>query len=159
MNIENYIESQYRELQLDLNIEYKDLYSGIEHPKLREIFATLHYIILSNYKLMNERLPTRDYSNHFWAESSRKLIRAIEIATGLQRTLKNSKFAFNFDSYYANLIKKSEEFLSGSGGSSIPEHMDKVVLYYTLPIFIQQNSVTIDSGNGFIVLVFRDADF
>lgn len=148
LNIENYIEAQYRELQPNINIEYEDLYNGIEHSKLKEIFASLHYIFLSTYKMMNERLPTGDYTDHFWAEPSRTLIRAIEIATGLQRTLKNSKFAFAFHPYYADLIEKSQGFLSKSGGSVIPEHMEKVELYYTLPIFIMKNSVTVDSLSG-----------
>ncbi|MDO0826009.1 protein kinase family protein [Desulfosporosinus nitroreducens] len=145
MNIDNYIETQYRELQPNINMEYEDLYYGIDQFKLKEILTTLHYIFLSSYKVMNERLPTADYTAHFWAEPSRNLIKAIEIATGLQRTLKNSKFAFNFDPYYADLIKKSQGFLSSSGGSVIPEHMDKVELYYTMPIFIMQNSVIVDS--------------
>jgi len=147
LNIENYIEAQYRELHPKINIEYEDLYSGIEHSTLKEIFATLHYIFLSTYKMMNERLPTVNYTAHFWAEPSRDLIKAIEIATGLQRTLKNSEFAFAFDPYYADLFEKSQGFLSRSGGSVIPEHMDKVELYYTLPIFIMQNSVTVDSSS------------
>jgi tRNA A-37 threonylcarbamoyl transferase component Bud32 len=145
LNIENYIEAQYRELRPNINIEYEDLYKGIEHIKLKEILSTLHYIFLSNYKMMNQCLPTGDYTARFWAEPSRNLIKAIEIATGLQRTLKNSKFAFAFDVYYADLIEISQGFLSRSGGSIIPEHMDKVELYYTLPIFIMQNSVTVDS--------------
>ena len=126
-------------------MEYEDLYNGIDQSKLKEILTTLHYIFLSSYKVMNERLPTTDNTTHFWAEPSRNLIKAIEIATGLQRTLKNSKFAFNLDPYYADLIKKSQGFLSSSGGSVIPEHMDKVELYYTMPIFIIQNSVIVDS--------------
>lgn len=145
MNIDNYIETQYRELQPNINMEYEDLYYGIDQSKLKEILATLHYIFLSSYKVMNERLPTAGNTAHFWAEPSRNLIKAIEIATGLQRTLKNSLSAFNFDPYYADLIKKSQGFLSNSGGSVIPEHMDKVELYYTVPIFIMQNSVTVDS--------------
>ncbi|MDR3599549.1 MAG: protein kinase family protein [Desulfosporosinus sp.] len=145
MNIDNYIETQYRELQPNINMEYEDLYYGIDQSKLKEILATLHYIFLSSYKVMNERLPTAGNTAHFWAEPSRNLIKAIEIATALQRTLKNSLSAFNFDPYYADLIKKSQGFLSSSGGSVIPEHMDKVELYYTVPIFIMQNSVTVDS--------------
>jgi len=145
LNIDNYIETQYRELQPNINMEYEDLYYGIDQSKLKEILATLHYIFLSSYKVMNERLPTAGNTAHFWAEPSRNLIKAIEIATGLQRTLKNSLSAFNFDPYYADLIKKSQGFLSNSGGSVIPEHMDKVELYYTVPIFIMQNSVTVDS--------------
>jgi len=97
---------------------------------------------------MNERLPTGEYTAHFWAEPSRHLIKTIEIAIGLQRTLKNSKLAFDIDPYYADLIEKSQGFLSRSGGSNIPEHMDKVELYYTLPIFIMKNSVTVDSSSN-----------
>lgn len=94
---------------------------------------------------MNERLPTNDYPAHFWADPSRDLVRAIEIATGLQRTLRESKYAFTFDPYYAELIKKCNGFLKRSGGSEIPVQMQKVELYYTVPIFIQQNSVIVDS--------------
>lgn len=170
MNIENYIESQYRELYTELNIEFKDLYIGIDHPRLGEVFATLHYIFLSKFKMMNERLPTDNYPAHFWAEPSRDLIRAIEIATGLQRTLRESKYAFSFDPYYADVIKKCNEFLKRSGGSDIPEHMDKVELYYTVPMFVQQNSVIVDSlsekksfelkilGEGSYAIVYKYKD-
>lgn len=147
MNVENYIESQYHELLPYINIEYEDLYSEIEHPKLKTILATLHYMFLTAYKIMNERLPTWDNVSHFWAQPSRDLIKAIDIATGLQRTLRNSNYAFAFDPYYADIIEKSQLFLSISNGSVIPEHMDKVELYYTLPIFIMQNSVTVYSAS------------
>lgn len=143
MNIENYIEMQYRELQSDINIEYQDLYFNIEDNKLREIFSTLHSIFISTYKTMNDRLPTNEYTAHFWADPSRKLLRAIDISTGLQRTLKDSKFAFNFDPYYSGLIEKSQKFLKGSGGSEIPPNMEKVELYYRLPIFIPVDSLTV----------------
>ena len=143
MNIENYIEGKYRELKSMINIEYEDLYREIAHPKLREIFTTLHYLIISGYMSMNQRLPTGDDTAHFWAEQSRELIKAIEIATGLQRTLKSSEFAFDMDQYYYDLIEKSQQFLSNSGGSTIPEHMEKVELYFTIPIFRPYNSISI----------------
>lgn len=77
MNIENYIESRYRELLSTdaINAEFADLYLGIDHTKLREIFTTLHHDFISLFKIMNERLPTNDYEAHFWADPSRDLIR------------------------------------------------------------------------------------
>lgn len=96
---------------------------------------------------MNDRLPTGEYSAHFWAEPSRALIRAIQISTGLQRVLKNSTYAFTFDSYYQSVIEESQRFLSGSGGSELPPHMKKIDLYYTLPIFLPQNSINIGFGS------------
>ncbi len=144
MNIENYIESQYRNLGGNINQEYLDLYDRINHSKLKVIFSTLHSRFLELFKSMNSRLPTEsEYGAHFWAEPSRQLIEAIEIAEGLQRALKNTEFAFEFDKYYQKIIEKCNKFLSGSGGSAIPPGMDKVELYYTIPIFVQQNTINI----------------
>lgn len=143
LNIGNYIESQYRAILTEINTEFVDLYNSIEHPKLKEVLATLHYQLVISFKTMNERLPTGEYTAHFWAEPSRELIKAIDIATGLQRTLKNSQYAFVIDKYYTELIAKCNEFLSSSGGSVLPAHMEKVDLYYTIPIFVSQNIITV----------------
>jgi len=96
MNIENYIEAQYRELISNntMNAEFTDLYSSIEHPKLRETLTTLHHNFISLFKLMNERLPTDDIGAYFWADPSRDLIKTIEITLGLYNALKISKYAF-----------------------------------------------------------------
>lgn len=148
MNIDNYIESQYRELKDNINMEYIDLYKSFQSEKLREILSTLHYTLISNYKLMNKRLPTSDTTSHFWAADSRDLIYAIDMLYGLQNVLKDSGFAFKLDSYYAEIISVTKEVLSESGGSEIPAHMDKVQLYYTLPIFILQNTICTESKSN-----------
>lgn len=55
MNIENYIEAQYRELQTKgLNAEFLDLYKNVEYSKLREIITTLHHYFTSLFRTMNE---------------------------------------------------------------------------------------------------------
>lgn len=146
MNIENYIESQYREIYSDLNIEFIELYKCFKSQKLQEIFATIHHLCVENYKLMNQRLPTRENGNHFWADPSRKLIFAIDIALSMQRTLKNSEYAFEIVDYYKEVFRKSEEFLSNSGGSQIPPNMEKIEIYYTMPILLPVNTIKIDSG-------------
>ena len=148
MNIENYIEIQYRELMtLGLNTEFSDLYKSIEHEKLRESLATLHYYFTSLFRTMNERLPTGEYGAHFWAEPSRKLINIIEITIGLYNALKNTKYAFEIDEYYFNLIKKCRDFLSSRDGSTLPANMGKIELYYVQPIFKMSNSITIKNVN------------
>ncbi|WP_028988100.1 protein kinase family protein [Thermicanus aegyptius] len=146
MNIENYIEAQYRELLSNstTNAEFSELYAGVEHAKLREILATLHHDFISLFRMMNERLPTKDYEAHFWADPSRSLIKTIEITLGLYNALKNTKLAFEINEYYSGLIKKCRDFLSTSGGSTIPPHMDKIDLYYTIPLFTPNSIVTID---------------
>lgn len=145
MIIENYIESRYRELMSDntINAEFADFYLGIEHTKLREILTTLHHHFISLFKMMNERLPTNDYEAHFWAAPSRDLIKFIEITLGLYNALKTSKYAFQINDYYADIIYNCRGFLKNSGGSLLPANMAKIELYYTIPIFVPSNIVTI----------------
>lgn len=144
MNIENYIESQYRNLGGDINEDYLELYEGVNHSKLKVIFSTLHSRFIELFKYMNSRLPTgSEYGAHFWADSSRELIEAIEIVKALHRVLKNTPFAFKIDEYYQGLIEECSKFLSQSNGSTLPMGMDKVDLYYTIPIFILQNTITV----------------
>ena len=144
MNYENYIESQYREIVSDLNFEFVDLYNEISHQKLKEIFSTLHHILVVSFKTMNQRLPTGDNTAFFWADPSRALIKAIDISTGMQRSLKTSKYAFTIDPYYDELFRKCNGFLKSSGGSNLPPNMEKVELYYTVPIFRGQDIIIID---------------
>ena len=145
MNIENYIESQYRELLLcsQINAEYSDLYKSFRNQKLREILMTLHHDLVGLFRTMNERLPTGEHEAHFWAEPSRDLIKRIEIIFSLVSSLKATPLAFQIDPYYLDLLTRCRDFLSSSGGSSLPPNMAKVELYYTLPIFLPLSSITI----------------
>lgn len=145
MNIENYIESQYRELLScsQINAEYSDLYKSFRNQKLREILMTLHHDLVGLFRTMNERLPTGEHEAHFWAEPSRDLIKRIEMIFGLVSSLKGTPLAFQIDPYYLDLLTRCRDFLSSSGGSSLPPNMAKVELYYTLPIFLPLSSITI----------------
>lgn len=146
MDLEKYIETQYREIVEYINIEFIDLYECFKSEKLQKIFSTIHHLMVENYKLMNQRLPTREYGAHFWAEPSRELLLAINVVTGMHRALKNTIFSFSFDEYYKKIIKESEGFLSNSGGSEIPPNMEKIEIYYTMPILLPTNTIKIDSG-------------
>ena len=69
MNIENYIEAKYRELQsIGLNVEYSDLYNKVENKRLQEVLMTLHYHLIELFRTMNERLPANENGAHFGAE-------------------------------------------------------------------------------------------
>ena len=113
MNLENYIEGQYRDLMdsSQLNMEYADLYKTIKHQKLREIFMTLHHDLILLFKTMNERLPTdTSVGAHFWAEPSRDLIKRIDIIFGLMNTLKGTELAFELTSIILNCWNNAEVF-------------------------------------------------
>ena len=145
MNVENSIESQYRELLScsQINAEYSDLYKSFRNQKLREILMTLHHDLVGLFRTMNERLPTGEHEAHFWAEPSRDLIKRIEIIFSLVSSLKETPLAFQIDPYYLDLLTRCRDFLSSSGGSSLPPNMAKVELYYRLPIFLPLSSITI----------------
>lgn len=148
MNIENYIETQYRELQAKgFNAEFSELYNTVKHTKLHDVIMTLHFYLVSLFKTMNERLPTGESGAHFWAEPSRDLISIIEITLGLYNALKGTKYAFQIDEYYFDLIKECREFLSSSGGSALPPNMPKIDLYYIQPIFIMTQNITVKNTN------------
>lgn len=149
MNIENYIETQYRELQsIGLNTEFADLYLTIESDKFRDVIMTLHYHFISLFRTMNERLPSGEYGAHFWAEPSRELIQIIEITIGLYNAVKGTKYAFKIDDYYYDLIKKCRDFLKSSGGSTLPANMQKIELYYVQPIFKMSSSIDVPNINA-----------
>ena len=135
MDVTNFIENIYRELSEEITPEYVELYAYTTNDKLREILSTLHAGLVNNFKIMNERLPTNEYEQHFWAEPSRNLIKYIEMSKRLQRGLKHTTFSLEIDEYYEKLITACSQFLCKSGGSSIPKNMEKITLYYTLPIF------------------------
>lgn len=139
----NAITTSYKELTDDINLEYVDLYKEFEDEKLRMVLSTLHHLLTESYITMNQLLPSEDYTRHFWAEDSRKLINIINIINKLKGKLLNSELSFKLDDYYANILKNSKEFLSKSGGSEIPPFTESVDLYYEIPIFIPTNSLNI----------------
>lgn len=139
----NAITTSYKELTDDINLDYVDLYKEFEDEKLQMVLSTLHHLLTESYSTMNKLLPSDESSRHFWADDSRKLINIINIINRLKGKLLSSEFSFKLDDYYAEIIKKSEGFLSKSMGSEIPPFTESVDLYYEIPIFILTNSLNI----------------
>ncbi|MGX4670506.1 protein kinase family protein [Cerasibacillus sp. JNUCC 74] len=148
IRINNKIEAVRRAIIQYQNIEYSDLYEKIENAKLKEVFATLHFEFIKLFDLMNERLPTNEEGNHYWADPSRELSLMIDETLGLHRALKSSELAFEIDKYYYDIMIKCRNFLSKSGGSTIAPYMDKIDLFYEIPIFRMANNIEITSNPG-----------
>lgn len=137
------------ELRMDLELtdEYKELYESFGRNDIILILSTLHTSLLKLFKSMNGRLPTKDYCAHFWADPSRELMDTIDKIETLQRKLSKSEYAFKIEEYNQSIINKCNEFLSSSGGSTIPENMDKIELFYVKPIFIKCNTINVKHSN------------
>lgn len=145
MTIDNQLESIIRELQSQeiTSVEYEELYRDVDNERVKTIFTWLHGGFIKLFNTLNQRLPTGEYGAHFWADSSRELIIVIQLTLSLQGILKNTAWAFSIDTYYDAVIKQCRGFLSNSGGSTIPPHMDKIDLYYLIPIFCITNSIVL----------------
>ena len=137
--IDNAIEAQYRKLSERINNEYEVLYDTVPNEKLKAIFSTLHANLVYLFGKMNFRLPTQDDGDYYWAGESRGLLETIEIVAQLYQALSGSPLEFQIVTYYKNLFDICSEFLCQYRGSTIPPHMEKVELYYTIPIFIFNN--------------------
>ncbi len=143
---ENYLAELKKDMQL--TDEFAEFYTPFERKDIILILSTLHSYLINLFKCMNGRLPTKDYTAHFWADPSRELIDTIDKIETLQRRLKNSEYSFQIEEYNQSIINKCNEFLSSSGGSTIPEYMEKIELYYAVPIFIKTNTVSIEHPNN-----------
>jgi len=137
--VENAIEALYRQLSDSINTDYIGLYESFQNEKLRIILATLHSRFVNLFGTMNKRLPTGDDGNHFWADPSRGLISTIEMSRKLLNVLSKTQNAIRFDEYYNEIFTICDGFLSQYQGSSLPPNMEKVELYYIIPIFVLAN--------------------
>lgn len=142
--VDSYIENKLREINLYINDKYAYLYEDVYDNKMRIMFSTLHNLLIVNFKEMNSKLPTKNDTAHFWAESSRNLLFAIDTICEVQQNLEESDLAFDIDDYYKNLIEKAKGFLDSTNGSVIPSNMNKVNLYFTKPIFIKRDSISLN---------------
>lgn len=143
MNIENFIEAKYRELGERINTEHIDLYKNFSNDRLKEVFSTIHNMFVVNYEAMNTRLPTTDSTAYYWADNSRELLLAIDILINLERALNQTEDAFIIDEYYQKVIELSSSFLMQYRGSEIPIGIEKIEIYYTIPIVRKKDVVTI----------------
>ena len=125
--------------------EYEEMYSSIEDEALRILFSTFHHDMIYYFSRMNTRLPVRG-SDHFWAEDSRNLLDAIEISLDLYYNLKDTEYSFDIEEYNMEIMELCRSFLSTSGGSTLPNDMEKITLYQKIPIFISSNKVNVKKG-------------
>ena len=146
VDIENFIEGQYRRYfpdGIEPNQDYIELYRDFADEKLRLLFSSMHADSVFLFERMNSRLPTGEETAYYWAEESRGVIKLIDTATTLLNELRDTEMSFHIDDYYAGILHNCGEWLAMYRGSTIPAHMEKVVLYYRKPIFISDGSMAL----------------
>lgn len=116
--------------------EYIRLYENIPNQEIQLIFSTLHASLNSGFDKLNSRLPTEEYTAHFWADPSRDLLKAINCAEEMIILFKETRFNFEIIEEYKESIKSIKKILKASGGSTIPPHTKKIQCLYEYPIFV-----------------------
>lgn len=147
-------------------IDYEHLYKDKFDDRLNQLCSSLHHQLTEALRLLNDSISG---GKHFWAEPSRDLIKAISLSNRFVKILKNSGENVNIVEYYDNVFKICNDFLSSSGGSSVPDEMSEIEIYYELPIFEVSDVIQLPNnslhkfqlkpvGNGSYATVFSYFD-
>lgn len=150
-------------------IDYEHLYKDVFDDRLSQLCSSIHYQLVKGLRILNDSI---NGGRHFWAEPSRDLIKSISLSNRFVNNLKNSGESVSIDEYYDEVLKNCNGFLSSSGGSSVPDDMSEVEIYYELPIFkvsdiveIPNNTIqrfqlkTIGDGSYATVFSFYDENY
>lgn len=138
-HIEIFIKKKCDEIPLSYagNInEFLPFYATISNDDLAYLFAYLHY----RYNVLFDFLNNKLSNYHYNADESRELIFLIELYKKLNKALNGTKFQFQLDIDYLEIINKCESFLSSSGGSAIPDDFKRIYTVEVKPIFELVNS-------------------
>ena len=164
--IEIFIKNKANEIPIH-NIEninkFLPFYAAVTNDDLAYLFAYLHFSYNKSFQFLNDKIVV---NRHYNADASRELISTIEMYKKLDKSLKDTAYQFELDSSYLEILNKCELFLSGSGGSAIPEDFAKVDIIEIKPIFkllhsdkyaeikksnIQENKIKCNKNKVFIV--------
>jgi len=110
---------------------YYKLYQDFDE-KLKTIFVYFHSEFNGLFSFMNEK---NKLNKHFNAAPSRELIDLIRQFNEFYTVLIGSEKQIDIDEKYLTIIKRCEDFLDRSGGSTIPDDFNLIEIIKYEPIF------------------------
>lgn len=99
---------------------------------LGHMFAVLHQFLNEHFITINNQART---TRHFWAENSRDLISLIAEIRKVRSDLQRVGVEVKLDEKYEKAVESCEQWLSPSGGSSIPEDFTPIEVIRYQPVF------------------------
>lgn len=117
-----WLQNKINKYETDMTEEYIGFYSDDYDKSLSEILAILHKKLNKLFEYMNYRLG----SGHYTADASRELIGLIEDIEKLKGVAKTFNIDVVMEDHYQVVINKCNEFLSPSGGSTMPEDFKRI---------------------------------
>ncbi|MFG1823818.1 protein kinase family protein [Microbispora bryophytorum] len=104
------------------------------------MFAYFHEQLTEHFDSINGRARS---TRHYWADNSRQLIALAEELNEVLLTLKASGVDVRFDDRYQQAVDRCLPWLSMSGGSTVPDDFEPVVLVRYEPVFVQTATTTV----------------
>ncbi len=118
-------------------------YTDVKNDNIAFLFAYYHYKFNSLFSFMNSKLNSNN--QHYNADQSRELMAIIDDLESVSKELKHTKYNFNLDTDYLKIIELCKMFLSGNGGSLIPDDFKKVSIIEAKPIFHINSTITVEN--------------
>ena len=142
VNIEFFIEQKYDRLHFSEVLRTEPLYNGFcsSNKRFEKILAIMHQELNRLFQFMYSKLRT---NAHYNAAESRELLEYIKLYEDMNYVLKETKYAFEINDDYKQLIDCSHTFLQESGGSPIPRDLPQIELLDYEPIFTMRQSISI----------------
>lgn len=142
INLEFYLNKRCEDIQIESALRFEELYNNVNNQKLKIIFATLHQEFNRLIKFMYNKT-----NGHFNAEESRQLDYYINFFEDTKYNLKDTIYSFDINEDYKTFLRECTNFLSLSGGSTIPENLNHIRIIDYEPIFYFQKSVKVNRNN------------
>lgn len=117
------------------------LYTDAE---LGHMFAVIHQSLNEHFNAINDRART---TSHFWADNSRDLLSLIADLRQELHDLKRVGVEVELSHKYEKSLEDCEEWLSYSGGSTIPEDFKQIEVIRYEPVFIRGESTALAKSN------------
>lgn len=141
IEVQNTIIAMKKELSNEINHDYEKLYD-VDNKELMCVLSTLHNKLISNFEILNGYLPTVNEKKYLHADVSRKIIEIVEQIIRFKNKLVGTQYEFSIDEYCDKILKLCDSFLQKYRGSTIPENIKKIDIYYSIPIFIMKEQKT-----------------
>lgn len=142
VNIDFYLKKRCEDIQIEKALKLEELYNDIDNPKLRIIFATLHQEFNRLISFMYNKT-----NGHFNADESRALDYYINFFEDTKYTLKDTMYSFDLNEDYKKFLNECTKFLSLSGGSTIPDDLNRIRIIDYEPIFFLRKSIKVNRNS------------
>ncbi len=120
--------------------KYADFYDDARDEDLRTAFAIFHEQFNNLLGYLNLRIQ----KGHYTAHESRELLYWIDEVWQMQTNLRGTDDEFEMVPYYETVLGTCQSFLQSSGGSPIPDEMERIALVEGQPIFNLKTAAVVE---------------